>query len=61
MNSGGEIVFEDLWRIYRKNIGKGEFDYSIFHNGKYFASARSLARAEHILTVMQPKIKAGEP
>ena len=23
--------------------------------------ARSLARAEHILTVMQPKIKAGEP
>ena len=53
MNHGGEIVFEDLWRIYRQNIGMGEFEYSIFHNGEYFASVENLTRAERILKAMQ--------
>ena len=51
--TGGDILFEDLWRVYRQSVGDGEFDYSIFHNGKYFASARSLARAEGIIKAMR--------
>jgi len=53
MNRGGEIVFEDLWRVYRQSVGDGEFEYSIFHNGEYFASAGNLTRAERILKAMQ--------
>jgi hypothetical protein len=47
--TGGDILFEDLWRVYRQPVEDGEFDYSIFHNGKYFASARSLTRAVEII------------
>jgi hypothetical protein len=51
--TGGEIVFEDLWRIYRRPVGDGEFEYSIFHNGEYFASAGNLTRAEGIIKAMR--------
>jgi hypothetical protein len=56
MNKGGEIVFEDLWRIYRQAIGRDEFEYGIFHNGEYFASTGSLVRAERILKAMQREV-----
>jgi hypothetical protein len=58
MNKGGDIVFENLWRIYRQDIGMGDCEYGIFHNGEYFAHTDSLTKAERIIRLVQ---KAGEP
>ena len=53
MKKGGEIVFEDLWRIYRQDAGMGKFEYGVFHNGEFFASAPSMVRAERIIEAIQ--------
>ena len=50
MKKGGEIVFEDLWRIYRQDVGMGELEYVIFHNGEFYASTPNLTRATYIIT-----------
>ena len=53
MNKGGDIVFENLWRIYRQDIGMGDCEYGIFHNGEYFAHTDSLTKAERIIRLVQ--------
>jgi hypothetical protein len=45
----GEIIYKDLWEIYRQKAGMGEFEYAIFHNDEFFASTSSMARAERII------------
>jgi hypothetical protein len=55
MNKGGKIVFEDLWRIYRQDIGMGDCEYGIFRNGEYFARTNSLTKAERIIKLVRQK------
>jgi hypothetical protein len=53
---GGDIVIKDEWLVHRIPIDNGDFDYNIFHNNEYFATAPSMTRAQRIVIALQHSV-----
>ena len=49
----GELLYHELWEIFRCDAGMDEFEYIIMENNEYFASAPTLVRAQGIIRAIR--------